>query len=51
LATLSGIGAVSSVQESTIGQLTSDRVFNTLNMAQQRFGKERPIQWLSIYRI
>jgi hypothetical protein len=33
------IGAVSSVQESTIMQLTTDRVFNTLNMAEQRYGK------------
>ena len=32
-------GAVSSIQESTIMQLTTDRVFNTLNMAEQRFGK------------
>ena len=32
-------GAVSAVQENTIMQLTTDRVFNTLNMAEQRFGK------------
>ncbi|MES2777338.1 MAG: zinc-dependent metalloprotease [Bacteroidota bacterium] len=32
-------GAVGTVQESTIMQLTTDRVFNTLNMAEQRFGK------------
>jgi hypothetical protein len=32
-------GAVSSIQESTIMQLTTDRVFNTLNAAEQRFGK------------
>jgi hypothetical protein len=35
------IGAVSTVQEATIMALTTDRVFNTLNMAQQRFGKEK----------
>ena len=32
-------GAVSSIQESAIMQITSDRVLNTLNMAEQRFGK------------
>lgn len=32
-------GAVSTIQESTIMQLTTDRVFNTLNAAEQRFGK------------
>ena len=32
-------GAVSTIQESTIMQLTTDRVLNTLNMAEQRFGK------------
>ena len=32
-------GAVSTIQESAIMQLTSDRVLNTLNMAEQRFGK------------
>jgi hypothetical protein len=31
--------AVSTVQEATIMQLTTDRVFNTLNMAEQRYGK------------
>jgi hypothetical protein len=32
-------GSVSTIQESAIMQLTTDRVFNTLNMAEQRFGK------------
>ncbi|MFI5130732.1 MAG: zinc-dependent metalloprotease [Chitinophagales bacterium] len=48
------IGAVSSVQESTIMQLTSDRVFNTLNMAEQRFGKGKTysmVEYLSDLKV
>jgi hypothetical protein len=34
-------GAVRTVQNSTMIQLFSDRVFNTLNIMEQRFGKEK----------
>lgn len=35
------IGAVSRIQEGVLAFLTTDRVFNTLNMMEQRFGKDK----------
>ncbi|SMO76889.1 protein of unknown function [Solitalea koreensis] len=43
-----GTSAFSKIQEGTIMQLTSDRVLNTLNMAEQRFGKGKTYSMIEL---